>query len=101
LARDCTASFRQRDDLSQLDIETLALQLLLTGEQDPTPRRSYAPAWLLRIREMLREQEHPRLSLAELSRSVGRHPVQISRQFHRHFGCTIRIARDTAPREHR
>jgi AraC family transcriptional regulator len=38
---------------------------------------------------MLREQERPRPTLAELSRSVGRHPVQISRQFHHHFGCTI------------
>jgi AraC-like DNA-binding protein len=38
---------------------------------------------------MLQEQQHPRLTLAELSRCAGRHPVQISRQFHRHFGCTI------------
>jgi AraC family transcriptional regulator len=47
------------------------------------------PSWLLRIREMLQEQEHPRLTLAELSRCVGRHPVQISRQFRHHFACTI------------
>ncbi len=81
--------FRQRDDVSLLDIEAVILQLLLSGGQDSTPRRSSAPPWLLRIREMLREEEHSRLSLAELSRCVGRHPVQISRQFHRHFGCTI------------
>ncbi len=48
-----------------------------------------SPPWLLRIREMLREEEHPRLTLAELSRFVGRHPVQICRQFHYHFDCTI------------
>jgi AraC family transcriptional regulator len=84
--------FRQRDDVSLPDIEAVTLQLLLThetNERDSTPRRTYAPPWLLRIREMLREEEHPRLSLAELSRCVGRHPVQISRQFHHHFGCTI------------
>lgn len=31
---------------------------------------------------MVREQEHPRVTLAELSRCVGRHPVQITRQWH-------------------
>jgi AraC family transcriptional regulator len=44
---------------------------------------------LLRIREILREQQHTGVTLAELSRCAGRHPVQISRQFHLHFGCTI------------
>jgi len=81
--------FHQKDEVSLLDIETAVLQLLLTGGQESKPRRSPVPAWLLRIREMLREQERPRPTLAELSRSVGRHPVQISRQFHHHFGCTI------------
>jgi AraC family transcriptional regulator len=81
--------FRENDDASRLDIEAVILQLLLSGGQDSTPRRGVVPSWLLRIREMLREQEHTRLSLAELSRCVGRHPVQISRQFHHHFACTI------------
>jgi AraC family transcriptional regulator len=81
--------FRQKDDVSGLDIEAVILQLLLSDGQDSAPRRGFVPAWLLRIREMLREQEHPRPTLNELSRCVDRHPVQISRQFHRHFGCTI------------
>jgi AraC family transcriptional regulator len=81
--------FRQKDDLSRLDIEAVILQLLLADGQNSTQRRGLVPSWLLRIREMLREQQHPRLTLEELSRSAGRHPVQISRQFHHHFGCTI------------
>lgn len=81
--------FRRRDDASLLDIEAVTLQLLLTIGQEATPHHSFAPAWLLRIREMLHEEEHSSLSLAELSRCVGRHPVQISRQFHHHFACTI------------
>ena len=81
--------FRQKDDLSRLDIEAVILQLLLADGQGSTQRRGFVPSWLARIREMLQEQQHPRLTLAELSRCAGRHPVQISRQFHRHFGCTI------------
>jgi AraC family transcriptional regulator len=89
LAERLYREFLQRDDVSLLDIEAVTLQLLLAVRQDSTPRRSVAPPWLHCIREMLREEEHPRMTLAELSRCVGRHPVQISRQFHRHFGCTI------------
>jgi AraC family transcriptional regulator len=81
--------FRRKDNVSQIDIEAGILQLLLEDGQDPPPRRSSVPSWLLRIREMLRERQNARLSLTELSSCVGRHPVQISRQFHRHFGCTI------------
>jgi AraC family transcriptional regulator len=81
--------FRQRDDVSALEIEAVILQLLLAGGEDSRPRRKAAPPWLLRIREMLREEEHPRLTLAELSRLVGRHPVQICRRFHYYFDCTI------------
>jgi len=81
--------FCRRDDVSLLDIEAVTLELLLTRGQEGTPRRGVAPFWLLRIREMLREEKHPGLTLAELSHCVGRHPVQISRQFHHHFACTI------------
>jgi AraC-like DNA-binding protein len=81
--------FRRKDDLSRLDIEAVVLQLLLARGEDETRRRGLIPPWLLRIREMLRKQKYVRLTLTELSHCVGRHPVQISRQFHQHFGCTI------------
>jgi AraC family transcriptional regulator len=44
---------------------------------------------LLRVREVLHERATNHPTLADLSRSAGRHPVQVSRQFHQHFGCTI------------
>jgi AraC family transcriptional regulator len=81
--------FCQNDDVSRLGMEAVILQLMLANGHETTPWRGRIPAWLLRIREMLRDEEHARLTLAELSLAVGRHPVQISRQFHRHFGCTI------------
>jgi AraC family transcriptional regulator len=100
LAARLYREFRRKDEGSRLGIEGVILQLLLTDEENSASRRGLVPSWLLRIREMLREEERKRLTLAELSRCAGRHPVQISRQFHHHFGCTmseyvrrVRIAR--------
>jgi AraC family transcriptional regulator len=79
----------KKDDDSPLDIEGLVLRLLLRDEGEATGRREGIPHWLLRVREMLREEPNNRRTLTDLSRCVGRHPVQVSRQFHQHFGCTI------------
>ena len=81
--------FRQKDDVSLVGIEEVILELLLAGGRESAPRHGLAPSWLLRIRELLHDQGTGRVTLTELSRCAGRHPVQISRQFHRHFGCTI------------
>jgi len=80
---------RRRDGPAQLTVEGLVLELLLAGTRQSPPRREPIPAWLLQVREMLWEQGSERLTLADLSRCAGRHPVQVSRQFHHHFGCTI------------
>ena len=77
------------DHLSALDVEDVALQLLLTGDRTGRVRRNEVPWWVLRIGEQLREELTTRFSLRAIARSVGRHPVQVSRQFHQHFGCTL------------
>lgn len=77
------------DDLSQIDVEAVALQLLVADEAVAHARRRVAPPWLLRIGEQLQEAVATRVPLQAIARSVGRHPVQVSRQFHRHFGCTL------------
>jgi AraC family transcriptional regulator len=79
--------FLNRDAMSSLDVEAAVLQLLL--RESGTRRAKAAPPWVLWIRDLLREEKQAPFTLAALSRSVGRHPVQISREFHRHFGCTI------------
>lgn len=91
--------FRHKDRDSMLEIEGAILRLLLADEKEGM-RSEPIPRWLLQIREMLHEEPNSRRSLIDLSRQVGRHPVQISRQFHQHFDCTlseymrrIRIAR--------
>jgi AraC family transcriptional regulator len=77
------------DDLSHFDIEGVALQLLLSGHGARPARRGDVPAWVLQIGEQLHEELTTRFSLQAIARSVGRHPVQVSRQFRQHFGCTL------------
>jgi AraC family transcriptional regulator len=81
--------FSQKDDVSALAVEELLMELLLSGVRRSPLRRGRTPSWLLRVREMLYEHGTTHLTLADLSRCAGRHPVQVSRQFHHHFGCTI------------
>jgi AraC family transcriptional regulator len=81
--------FRQNDDLSTLSIEGLALQLLQAYSNEPLSHKERLPQWLSRIRDMLHDESASRQTLAELARRAGRHPVQVCRQFHRRFRCTI------------
>jgi AraC family transcriptional regulator len=83
--------FHQKDDMAEFAMEEAALKLLLSGVRPTTPPRGPSPAWLLRVREMLYEHGTGRLTLDDLSRCAGRHPVQVSRRFHHHFGCTISV----------
>lgn len=79
----------ENDDLSALSVDGLSLQLLLAGAKEPMWPGAPIPAWLRRTREMLHEESASRMTLAELARCAGRHPVQVCRQFHRRFQCTI------------
>lgn len=88
LAQRLHRELRHKDSDSLPEIEGLILRLLLAGDKH-TERSEPISHWLLQVREMLHEQPNRRRSLTDLSHHVGRHPVQISRQFHQHFGCTI------------
>jgi AraC family transcriptional regulator len=81
--------FRKNDDLSALSIEAISLQLLQVGANESPSNQGRSPHWLARIREMLHEERSDRLTLADLASCAGRHPVQVCRQFHRRFRCTI------------
>lgn len=81
--------FRKADDFSRISVEGLLLEVLMAREEATAPSSRPAPVWLRRVRELLHEHKNSRLTLQELSRCAGRHPVQVCRQFHSRFGCTI------------
>jgi AraC family transcriptional regulator len=80
--------FRHQDSEALVEIEAAILSLLLADETEDASSGP-VPRWLFKIREILHDEPHARRSLTDLSRQVGRHPVQVSRQFHQYFGCTI------------
>jgi AraC family transcriptional regulator len=80
---------RRQDDAAALEIEAITLRLLLSNAKDDMRRERAVPQWLLRVREMLHAHGMERLTLTDLACCAARHPVQISREFHRYFGCTI------------
>lgn len=71
-----------------LSLEALGLELLGSLERN-CPRDGPArPGWLLRSREMLDDRFTEDLSIADIARGVGVHPVHLARAFRRHFRCT-------------
>jgi AraC family transcriptional regulator len=47
------------------------------------------PSWMKRVNELLLDRWDEFLKLEELASESGVSPVTISKQFHRHFGCTL------------
>jgi AraC-like DNA-binding protein len=75
------------DPVSQLSIQTTALQLL-DGLNSETSY-SKLPEWLETLEEFLNDRWAENFSLYELSVLLNVHPVTISRYFPRFFKCTI------------
>lgn len=81
--------FRRALALSSLALEGLLLEIfahLLRLEAGPARQ---PPAWLTGVREAIHDRLAEPLSLAELARVAGVHPVHLSRSFRRFTGCTV------------
>ncbi|QEC66355.1 helix-turn-helix domain-containing protein [Panacibacter ginsenosidivorans] len=77
------------DQTSQLSIESLLLQVLKQIIKDVEMPSKKNPTWVTKIREILNETFCDKLTLSELSNSVGIHPSHLSRGFPIYFQCTI------------
>jgi AraC family transcriptional regulator len=90
LANRLHREFLAEDDIAELAMEGIVLEILAEsartiGKDDG----SRAPRWLKRVREVLDDTYLTSPSLTELSSVAGVHQVHLSREFRKHYGCTI------------
>ncbi len=90
LARKLYKEFVRMDDVSGIVIEGLLLEML--GEASRQYSQSAAnqpPRWLQQARELLHARFAENLTLSEVARVVGVHPVHLAQMFHKTYSCTV------------
>jgi AraC family transcriptional regulator len=70
-------------------LETLLAEILSLAAGPPRPDSRHAPPWLSRVLDKVRTEYCRRLTLDDLAREAGVHPVHLSRVFRRCVGQGI------------
>jgi len=90
LATKLYREFQEMDEVSELTIEGLILEMVAETSRNSTRASTgKSPRWLEQARESLHAQFSERLSLTNMAKAVGVHPVYLSSEFRRHYGTTI------------
>jgi AraC family transcriptional regulator len=90
LAQRLYGEFRQRDEVSRLAVESLALGVLAeASRRDEAVSRQPVPIWMLVAMAIIEERFRESLPLAAVARSVGVHPVHLARTFRRIHQTTV------------
>ena len=93
LAIKLYGEFRAPDNVSSLLIEGLVLELI--GEmiryqsRSSQKKISSVPNWLKQTEEFIRASATENLTLSLIAENAGVHPAHLTREFRRHFHCTI------------
>ena len=81
---------RHADELSPLVLEGLMLELLGACMRSRlAPTHSAAPAWLIEVEDLLRDEFRDPPSLGVLAARVGVHRMHLARAFRRRFGASV------------
>jgi AraC family transcriptional regulator len=75
--------------LGALELEELCGDMLERVSFSPVHAEKSRPAWLDGVLELLCECYRESLTLEEIARQVGVHPIHLSRVFRKHYGCTL------------
>ena len=82
--------FRIMDEVAPLAMEGLALEVLAeSARKFAGAAERQRPRWLEQTKEVLHERFSERLTIDYIARTVGVHPVHLSRVFRRNYRCTI------------
>ena len=86
LARRLARESRRLGDDFAVEAHTLELLTTLDREGRGAPGSSRSsPAWLLRARDLLRDEASTPRGVRDVAARVGVHPVHLAREFRRHF----------------
>jgi AraC family transcriptional regulator len=90
LATRLYREFRRTDEVSSLITEALALELsthvVRTRKHE---RMKDPPIWLKRARDLIQEEFFTKLTLSQIAKTAGVHPLHLVRVFHQFERCTI------------
>jgi len=78
------------DSSSELSVHGLLLSIF-SHLSEKGRNSDKKPEWTRKITEILHENFIEKLSLTELSKTLDVHPVHLSRDFHKHFQCTLGV----------
>ena len=78
------------DDVSALAVESLLLEMVAAASDSSIQgKECYIPRWLKWVREIIDANYSDRLTIDEIAKTVGVHPVHLATTFRKHYRCTI------------
>lgn len=92
LAHKLYQEFREPDAVSHLAIEGLGLELIAAIARDSRSRENTSrqpQRWLSQAHELVRSRYLEHLTLGDIARTVGVHPVTLAREFRQYYDCTV------------
>lgn len=90
LAARLYGEFRLADAAAPLAIEGLTLELMAEASRPQVNAPEHRPPrWLEQARDLLRAHFSDPLTIDEIAKAVGTHPVHLARTFRRTYHCTI------------
>jgi AraC family transcriptional regulator len=90
LAARLDDEFEMQDTVSGLAIEAILLETIVKARRD-VPRASERPMppWIERAVDFIHAEHTRSLTLAEIGRAAGVHPVHLARIFRKRHGCSV------------
>jgi AraC family transcriptional regulator len=88
--RQLYGEFVETDDLSALSVEAICSELMVHAtRQSRVALPSQVPPWLEKVRDVLHSYYRQRLTLEQLARIAGVHPVHLAQTFRLVYSSTI------------
>jgi AraC family transcriptional regulator len=75
--------------LDAFHMEEICAEMVERCGQTTVSNETSSPAWLERAMELLRGSFRNPLTLDEIARQIGMHPIHLSRVFRKKYGCTM------------